>query len=153
DLGPGQTVALQAAVTAPSQGGAFSLRFDLVQEGIGWFSSRAVIPLSISVNVAGPVVPSYGATYQPGVTSLGVSRGMAAAPFPGTNRTTFTWSPAGANPVNLSYHWIDSAGTMITWEGLRTKLPVELAPGASAALQAQVAFPVAQGKYTLRWDM
>jgi hypothetical protein len=153
DLGPGQSVTIPASVVAPDKGGAFTLRFDLVQEGIGWFSSKGVATADLAVNVAGPVIPAYGATYQPGAATFALSGAQAAVPITITNSSNFTWSPAGANPINLSYHWINAGGTVRVWEGLRTKLPADLAPGQSVTLQAQVAFPNAESGYTLRWDL
>ena len=153
DLAPGQSVTLPASVVAPPAGGQYSLRFDLVQEGVTWFSTKGVQPGVWSVSIGGPVVAQYGALYQPGVTALAQSGAQAAVPFTVVNQSNFTWSPAGPNPVNLSYHWLDRAGQVLVWEGSRTRLSTEVAPGQSAALQAQVLFPTAQGQYTLRWDL
>ena len=153
DLLKGQSVTLSAPVTAPEKGGTYQLRFDLVQEGVGWFSSKGVPTKNVSVTVQGPVIPVYGATYQPGVSTLALSGGLTAIPFTLVNNSNFTWSPGGERPVNLSYHWIGPSGQTVVWEGLRTALPQDVTPGQRVALDAQVAFPTAQGTYTLRWDL
>jgi hypothetical protein len=153
DLLAGQSVTVPALVEPPPQGGSYQLKFDLVQEGIGWFSSQGVPMTNSLVAVAGPVVPVYAATYQPGVSTLARSGGLVAIPFTITNASNFTWSPTDKSPVTLSYHWVSSTGQTVVWEGLRTKLSADLAPGASVTLQAQVAFPVTQGTYTLKWDL
>ena len=46
DLGPQQSVSVNAQVTAPPTGGNYQLRFDLVQEGVAWFSTKGVTPAS-----------------------------------------------------------------------------------------------------------
>ena len=51
-VAPGATVSLTAKVTAPATTGATVLQWDMVQEGVAWFSDRGV-PMSApkSVNV------------------------------------------------------------------------------------------------------
>ena len=153
DLLKGKTVTIDAQVQAPPKGGDHRLRFDLVQEGVGWFSEHGV-PMSNSlVAVAGPVIPVYAVAYEPGVTTLARSGSLTALPFTLRNNSNFTWSPTGANPVTLSYHWIAADGHVVQWEGLRTKLPGAVEPGQSVTVQAQVAIPAEEGTYTLRWDL
>jgi hypothetical protein len=153
DLLPGATVTVQAQVTAPPQGGNYSLRFDLVQEGVAWFSNKGVPTGNVTATVAGPFIKSYGAAYVPAPQSVAMARTSTTVPITVTNNSNFLWQPAGANPVNLAYHWIDSAGRAAVWDGVRTKLGADLAPGASAVLQATLVYPSAAGTYTLRWDM
>ncbi|GAC1698870.1 MAG: hypothetical protein NVS9B6_09680 [Candidatus Limnocylindrales bacterium] len=153
DLAPGASVQLQASVTAPPTGGTFTLRFDLVQEGVTWFSGKANPTGNLSVTVAGPVIKTYGASYQPQVAALAVSGAQTAVPITVSNSGNFTWPAGGATPVNLSYHWSDSAGNTVVWDGLRTKLSADVAAGASQSLQATVQVPTVAGTYTLRWDL
>jgi hypothetical protein len=153
DLAPGQSVTLQAQVTAPPQGGQYLLRFDLVQEGVTWFSGNGVATGNLVANVIGPLVKSYGADYAPTVQTLAVSGSTATVPITVKNTGNFTWSAAGANPVDLSYHWMDSAGRTVVWDGVRTRLTSDLAPGTSATLQAAITFPTGTGTYTLKWDL
>ncbi|MGH2499290.1 MAG: N-acetylmuramoyl-L-alanine amidase [Candidatus Limnocylindria bacterium] len=152
DLAPGTSVQLQAQVTAPPSGGSYSLRFDLVQEGIAWFSSRGTATGNVSASVAGPPIKSYGATYQPGAVA-GQSGARLTVPVAVTNTGTFPWPVLGPNPVRLSYHWANGAGQTVVWEGLRTPLAAILEPGGSVTLQAAVQMPSAQGTYRLRWDL
>ncbi|MGH2378988.1 MAG: N-acetylmuramoyl-L-alanine amidase, partial [Candidatus Limnocylindria bacterium] len=153
DLAAGKSVTLDAQVQAPPEGGDYRLRFDLVQEGVGWFSGQGVPMDSTLVSVAGPVIPVYAVAYEPGVTTLARSGSLTALPFTLRNESNFTWKAAGADPVTLSYHWLGSDGRVAVWEGLRTRLPQDVRPGESVTVQAQVAIPVAQGAYLLRWDL
>ena len=153
DLLAGQSVQVQAQVAAPPQGGQYVLRFDLVQEGVAWFSGKGVTTGNLTTNVAGPLVRSYGALYAPTVQTLAVSGSSTRVPIAVTNTGNFTWLAAGANPIDLSYHWMDSAGRTVLWDGLRTKLPADLLPGGSVTLQAALLFPSGTGTYTLKWDM
>ena len=152
DLLSQQSVTVPAQVTPPDKGGGYQLRFDLVQEGQAWFSAKGVAMGTVAVAVEGPVVPVYGATYQPLAATLGQSGGLAAAPVTLINRSNFTWPAQGSNPVTLSYHWL-SSGQMAAWDGARTKLTADVPPGGSITLNAQVVFPQQQGTYALRWDL
>ncbi|MGH2490968.1 MAG: hypothetical protein ACRDF9_05610, partial [Candidatus Limnocylindria bacterium] len=105
------------------------------------------------VNVAGQLVPSYGAGYSSGVPSAAIANTTSSVPIIITNNSNFTWSAAGANPVALSYHWSTPAGATVVWDGLRTKLAADLPPGQSVQLQANLRFPSAAGTYVLRWDL
>ena len=153
DLLAGQSVLVAAQVTAPSQGGAYTLRFDLVQEGISWFSQKGVPTGNMPVTIAAPIVPSYGASYDAGVPTFAMAGTQGTIPMTLKNTSNFTWPAAGANPITLSYHWSTPSGQAVVWDGARTKLPADLASGASVQLQAQVAFPPAPGNYLLRWDV
>jgi hypothetical protein len=67
------------------------------------------------------------------------------------NSSNETW-PAGKvkNQVNLSYHWLDSTRKMKVMDGVRTILPVDIAPGNSVDLQAKVKAPDRPGSYILQ---
>ena len=153
DLGPGQSVQLVAPVLAPSAGGAYQLRFDLVQEGVSWFSQKGAATGNLSVNVAGVIVPVYGASYEPGVSTLAMSGTSATVPITVRNASNFAWPAAGANPITLSYHWSTTTGATVVWDGLRTRLAADVPAGGATQLQANIAFPTTPGSYVLRWDL
>src|SRR5207245_10819814 len=66
-----------------------------------------------------------------------------------SNVGTDSWSVSGASPINLSYHWIDGGGASIVWDGVRTPLGADVAPGAQRTVQAQVLSPATPGSYFL----
>lgn len=43
-VGPGETITIEARLERPEQAGAYFLRWDMVQEGVRWFSERSVRP-------------------------------------------------------------------------------------------------------------
>ncbi len=151
DLGPGQSVTVQARVPAPPDAGAYSLRFDLVQEGISWFSAMGVQMGSTPVVVC--CVKTFGAMYQPQIATLAASGSTQTVPITLTNTGNFPWPVAGSNPVHLGYHWIDAAGNAAVWDGVRSNLGSDVAPGAAQTLQATVQVPTTPGSYTLKWDL
>jgi hypothetical protein len=153
DLAPGQSVSLNAAVAAPTNPGTYNLRFDLVQEGVSWFSLKGATATNFTVNVAGQVTPVYGAGYSSGIPSAAIATTTTTVPIIITNNGNFPWLAAGPNPVTLSYHWSTTAGATVVWDGLRTKLAADLQPGQSVQLQGNLRFPSAAGTYALRWDL
>ena len=153
DLLSGQSVDLTAQVTAPTTPGTYFLRFDLVQEGVTWFSLKGAAPTNFTVTVAGQLVPAFGAGYSSGVPSATIAGTTTSVPIIVTNNSNFPWLAGGANPVTLSYHWSTPSGATVVWDGLRTKLAADLQPTQSAQLQANLAFPSSPGTYVLTWDL
>ncbi len=157
DLPSGGSVQLGAKVTAPPAPGPYTLQFDLVQEGVTWFSQRGVVTGNLSLAVGGtpppPPNPTYGATYQIGAAALALTGAQTTVPITVTNASNFWWPAAGANPIDLSYHWVDADGNTAVWDGARTRLPNDAAPGTALTLQAALVFPTAPGSYTLSWDL
>src|SRR5438132_12642 len=149
DLLTGQSITLTPAITAPTTGGSYVLSWDLVQEGVSWFSGKGVRMPEQTVTVTPYVAPFYGG-------SLGVDQTPATMNAKSTtlvpvrieNMSNFDW---GAN-VNLSYHWYDAAGNVLEWNGLRTSL-AGTARTQIAAINAQILVPATPGTYKLRFDV
>jgi hypothetical protein len=64
----------------------------------------------------------------------------------------------GSEPIEsakqdfLTYHLIDAAGRMVTWDGVRTVLPT-IAPGATLKVNMKVDPPKAPGKFGIQVDL
>jgi len=50
-VGPGQSLALTANLQAPATAGTYTLKWDLVQDGVTWFSSQGVATGTQTVTV------------------------------------------------------------------------------------------------------
>ena len=151
DLLPGQSVTLQAAIPPPPDAGTYRIAFDLVQEGVSWFSSMAVPTGNAQAVVCCTKI--FAALYQPQLSAFATTGTLQAVPITLTNTGNFAWPAAGSSPVHLGYHWIDASGTAVVWDGVRSSFAVDVAPGAAQTLQAKVQMPGASGTYTLRWDL
>lgn len=67
------------------------------------------------------------------------------------NNTKHTLHSLPPNPVNLSYHWIDSVSKeAVVFDGLRTPLSFPICPGSIRSLQAKCQAPRKVGEYILR---
>jgi hypothetical protein len=73
------------------------------------------------------------------------------------NASTKTWpskpNQKGRNAVNLSYHWLDRKRQMVVFDGLRTPLPRDFAPGEAVTLRATIRAPEKAGEYLLQVTM
>lgn len=72
------------------------------------------------------------------------------------NPTSETWpAGTGAVTVNIAYHWMTADGTKpVVFEGLRTQLPHDIAPGESITLNNVVVLaPPNPGAYRLQMTL
>lgn len=93
----------------------------------------------------------YGARYEPEDTTLTLApREARRVRVRVTNAGRKTWARQEA--FHLSYHWYHPERRTLQ-DGGRTELPVDVPPGASVLLDAEVVAPDLQGRYRLVWDM
>jgi hypothetical protein len=122
----------------------------MVREGVTWFSATGVPTGDVALGVTS----GFAATYSTTATTSSIATGtQTTLPITTTNTGTRPWPAAGAQPVRLSYHWIAADGSVSVWNGARTALPADVAPGAAVTLQLQVAPPPSLGTYILRVDL
>ena len=94
---------LNATVAPPNSAGTFCLQFDLVQEGVSWFSWLGQPMLQKTITVQpGPYRVQWGAHDTP--ASM-VKNSMNTVNVSFTNLGTMTWLASAPNNVRLSYHW------------------------------------------------
>jgi hypothetical protein len=146
---------LATAVRAPASAGTYCLVYDLVKEGITWFSSQgaAVKMKTITVNQA-----VYGVTWGADSTpSTMIAGANASATVSFTNTGSMQWNPGGSTPVRMSYHWRPGAcpnNNGWTWDGVRTLLPGVVANGGNVDnLVTSVRAPGSAGTYCLVYDL
>lgn len=92
------------------------------------------------------------------VTSGAPASLAGGAPFTltieATNLGIETWPARGARAVVASYHWVDQDRvTYLLFEGARTALPMDVAPGASVALELRGVAPTRAGRVLLQLDL
>jgi hypothetical protein len=145
----GQLSIVQADLAFPSAPGTYLLRWDLVQEGVSWFSGKGVRMPEQTVSVQAYVAPFYGGSLVVDQTPASMGAKLTVSvPVRIENMSNFDW---GSN-INLSYHWYDAAGNVVAWDGLRTSL-AGTARTKIAAINAQIAVPDQPGNYKLRYDI
>jgi hypothetical protein len=156
NVAPGATVTgLAATINAPASAGTYCLVYDLVREGIAWFSWQGAATQSGTVTVTAPVYGvAWGANTLPSSMAAGSSTDIAAT-F--TNAGSLTWLAGGANPVRFGYRWYSGscppAGTT-AWDTNRAFLPGNVATGATVTgLALTIYAPASAGTYCLVYDL
>jgi hypothetical protein len=64
-----------------------------------------------------------------------------------------SWSPEGELFFALSYHLTDDEGNSVTYDGERSPLPTDVAPGETATVSGLIRAPDEPGQYVIEWDM
>jgi hypothetical protein len=64
-----------------------------------------------------------------------------------------TWRSRGASGLQLSYHWLDTHGNAIVWDGTRTAFSQPVAPGDTVTIELPLDAPRPPGRYVLRFDL
>lgn len=159
DTPPGKTAVFSNVVLrSPQWEGAFTLRWDLNQEGITWFSQQGVETFDQVVNVFVPI-PDYAVkwinlfidirgTLEPNETVTGTITIQ--------NVGAKTWQASGENPIKLGYHWYDAEHNTvgITPYAGNFSLPHDVPPQSMAIIEnVVVRAPIPQAKYTLSFDL
>lgn len=156
DLAPGASATLALPVMAPETPGAYTLRLDLVEEGVGWFSARGFEPRDLLASVRSAYVATYSAKAPPVL----LPGGRTTIPVTLINTGTATWAAAGPTPVHLAAHVTNALGEVAfaelgaaAWDGTRTTLAADVPPGATVQAQLVVDAPLRAGPYRVRIDL
>ena len=146
--GGGEVVPMTIAV--PALTGIYTVKPDLVRDGVGWFSARGAAPGSFPLRVTTDLDAGYGATTAPAAIVPG---GWTPVEVRVTNRGLQSWRAGGDAQVRLGYHWLDGNGNAVVWDGGRISLPHDVAPGQELSLTVNVRAPDNEGEFQLQWDM
>jgi RHS repeat-associated protein len=156
DLPPGQEVTLNATFTVPSleNSSQFSISWDMVQEGIAWFSERGEHPFSTTSTVQTP----WNATYTPADWQAvpTATSGTLVLNINLTNTGTNTWYASGTTDVmKLNGRWIDASGNQVADGGSGASLPNNIAGsgGTASVSNWNVNVPSIPGAYIFKVDL
>jgi hypothetical protein len=69
------------------------------------------------------------------------------------NAGTAPWRSRGREGVQLAYHWLDTLGNAIVWDGTRTAFSDVVRPGESVEVESPVLAPRPPGRYRLAFDL
>jgi stage II sporulation protein D len=150
DLPAGGSDVVPMTVAAPALTGAYTVKPDLVRDGVGWFSSGGAAPGSFALRVTTDLDAGYGTTTAPAAIVPG---GDVPVEVHLTNTGLRSWPAGGSDAVRLGYHWLDGNGDAVVWDGARVALPRDVAPGRETSLTVNVHAPAHDGDYVLVWDM
>lgn len=150
DVVPGFGGPLPLQVALPTWTGSYTVKPDLIREGKTWFSATAPVSAGFPLRVTTDLDAGYGRTNAP--TSI-VPGGEVNIDVPLTNTGLRTWPAGGDHPIRLGYHWFDMSSRAVVWDGARTRLQHDVAPGETVRVTVDMRAPGAEGAYALAWDM
>jgi hypothetical protein len=142
-IGPGEPRSLKLRVRTPAAPGTYVLVLQMVREGVEWFGEKHSLP---ATTVHTETFVSALAPYDP---SPGGPGGRVAMRLLLRNDGSATWNANGSNPVRISYHWYDLNEQLLVWDGERTNLGRDVAPGERGELFMSVVLPERTGRYRL----
>lgn len=152
DVAPGGGYAdFVARVKIPSVPGDYTIRWDLIQPGITWFSDQGIPTYNTSFHVDD--YPEFAATYQPvSVQASSVAGSTMTIPINIQNNSRYIWS---IGQYQVGYHWVDnSTNDVIIRDGLLTNFQADVQPrGGWGTANMQVKAPLNAGSYTLKIDL
>jgi hypothetical protein len=93
----------------------------------------------------------YAARYAPSEPTLRLAPGEVRSTRVGViNDGRMAWT--AREGFHLSHHWY-GLDDQAVWDGSRTALPGDVAPGDGVQLDAELRAPLREGRYLLLWDM
>lgn|GEM_PF-812786 len=145
-------------VRAPIPQGKYKLAFDLVHEGITWFSAAGAKSFDAQVAVKTDA-PPYAAQWQEifAIPNNTITAGeTVSGDIVARNAGADIWQMQGDDAVTLAYRWFNALGVQVdapTYPGAFA-LPHNVAPRDSVTFaNVEIHTPVTPGEYTLRFDL
>ena len=151
DVPPGDHVDVAIDVLSPDRPGSFTLRYDLVEEGITFFVDQASPVLDQIVPVQ--AAQDYQVTFDDVVTVVAPSAQFTFN-LKIRNDGNHIWAAGGPNPVRIGYSWFDAANQpVLVAQDIRTSLPGDMFPGDETVVTASTVAPDHPGRFRLRWSL
>jgi uncharacterized protein YcfL len=149
-----QAIFERITVQAPESPGVYTLKWDLLREGLGWFGDNGSPTADILITIKPPPL-DWGAEFVAHNTPPSLVVGQTTTvDLQLKNIGKNTWKTDGANSVHAGYKWINASGqTQADVEDHRTALPHEIPPGEQVNFAALLTAPLTPGTYRLHWDL
>ena len=139
----GEEALITARVQGPERPGEYLLEWAAVREGVGWYPPER--PAEQPITVAGPLLAwELRAADWPWTLPVGREELVRVRV---RNNGLATLSPRTGD--RLTYRWRLPDGSALGEDGLRSELPGDLPPGASASVPVRVAGPHQTGPHML----
>jgi hypothetical protein len=158
DTSPDGTATFDSLVLRPPKRvGTFILIWDLVEEGVTWFSSKGAMTSSQWVRVAAPppdLAAAWTSVFE--IPHVLEPNEVVGGSITVNNAGAQNWNAGGENPVRLSARWYDLVGNHVPGTSNSGDLPLahDVPPGEAAVFErVTVKAPIPRGKYRLVFDL
>ncbi len=160
DVQPGESVTVSnARLVAPAKAARYTLRWDLIEEGVTWFADAGSPAQDLSVEVVdgattGLPVYAYSAL-STNIPDTFPRDAQTNATLTLRNDGTKTWTDSGSAPVRLGYKWFRPNATdeTLVRQLTRGKMPRDVPTGDSVTITVPVQAPFSPGQYNLTFDL
>jgi SAM-dependent methyltransferase len=163
DVAPGQSLELTSELWLPAEPGRYTLRLDLVDEGVTWFAQQGSPTIDVTLDV-GDFLDSRephrlcADLEPPDPTTLCAERPGAALSFALGVRNTgdtrwLTHSADGRGVVSIGAHLLAEDGRLLEWDFFRQPIERDTRPHERFTTSCTFAAPEEPGQYRLRVDL
>jgi len=146
----GCSARVDVTIELPDSVGNYTLRWDMIQPGVAWYSDQGVPTANQDFYVAD--FPEYAVDYGAGNISSMVAGTTNKVPVEITNRSRYDWT---TSTYSLGYHWYKkSTGELVIKDGIKTPVPNTIVKREGfGSVLAEIKAPVNAGEYILKFDM
>src|SRR5204863_7417551 len=123
----------------------YVLEIAMGREGSAWFGGMTLPARVYAETFLAALAP---ASVSPGAPGSRVTLSVVVR-----NDGSAIWNAGGAEPVRVSYHWYGLRGALVVWDGERTALDRDIAPGERQTITMSGILPATLGLYDLRIDL
>lgn len=153
---PEDQIQVEAIVKMPNQVGMYYLEWDMVHEGVTWFSQVSNSNMSPIEVVVSASQEDLNQAYSFKIVDHNLPKQMKAGELYNVevaikNTSAFQWGKE--ENINLSYHWYNEDGEIVVFDGIRTIFPETIDPGDTINVTAQIQPPDAGGNHIFTWDI
>jgi len=129
---------------------ANATQFEVGGNGAGWFGGHSWLDTDLAVTQVGPIEHALSAIELVSKPARLIAGATAKFQVKVTNQGATPWPSTGPMAVFCCYHILDSQGEKVVWDGVRSPLSEDLAPGAEVQIPVAVTLPDQPGSYVLR---
>ncbi|HLT37433.1 MAG TPA: sulfatase-like hydrolase/transferase [Enhygromyxa sp.] len=147
DIDPGEIVELEPIVHPPAEPGEYQLIWGLVREGERWYPEPETA--SKTIEVVGRRLAWALLRAEP-VSRLWADKTIRVE-LELQNLGTESWSEATGD--HLAYHWLNTDGEVVEYDGRRTSFAKPVGPGERVVIEAVLRGPAKPGRYRLQWEL
>lgn len=151
------SITTELVIQAPLKKGFYTVKIDLVEEGVTWFEDRKKGKIcELTMEVKQDYQPDIQADLECNSKLVQKQEELLYIPVKITNVGTVPIQNAGQTAVLLSYHIKTLEGEILLYDGERTPLPEEIPPGESLEVVCKINFAnylLPQGTYLIEIEL
>ncbi len=152
DVPPGATVEVTARLRTTVPAGVYTIQWDLVEEMVCWAAEHDPTPEPRRKLVVLPREADRDfEIVRHSTPRIAVAGRHFEVPLVVRNTGARGWPADGS--IRVVAHWRRPDGSIVVWEGVRTRVTSAVPPGGTVEIEARLEVPRGLGRWNLEWDM